>query len=360
MTAVAPLPMRQEPEPTWLWAAVDRLVEESSEDDLDDLIEHRIHLLAARRWRALGRPVPPAVVREERLAALGVITAPLVLRRVRELSEGPILLLKGPEAAARYPDPALRPFKDLDLLVADAPAVQRALLEAGFKPVGNPALYVGIHHQRPLWLPGQPLVVEIHSEPKWPDGIAPPPVDELFALGVPSAVGVAGVHALPGPVHALTLAAHSWAHEPLRRLIELVDVAALAHEGDRTELAALARRWGIERIWRATLGASDALLSSERRRTWPLRLWARNLEDVRGRTVLESHLERWLAGYWSHPPAQALREMLSAAAREVRPAQGESWQAKLVRTRRAFQNAFAARTAHDREWSREEPEIRPK
>lgn len=351
--AVAALSLHAEAEPAELWTAVDRLLEAATAEDLDDLVEHRVHLLAALRWRALGRRVPPALAQEERFAAMRVMAAPVLLRRIRELHDGPMLLLKGPEAAAYYPDPALRPFKDLDLLVADAPSVQRTLLAAGFEPIGDPALYVGIHHERPLWLPGQPLNVEIHSAPKWPDGLEPPSAKEFMSLAVPSAVGVDGLLALPAPVHALVVAAHSWAHEPLRRLIELLDIAVLLGEGDRAEIDSLARRWGIERIWRTTVAASGAVLSTSRQRTWPLRLWARNLADVSGRTVLESHLERWLAGYWSRPPAQAFRGMLDAAAREVSPAPGESWGAKLRRSRRAFSNAFARRAEHDREWSRD-------
>jgi hypothetical protein len=344
--------------PSELWAAVDRLLDSTSEADLDDLIGHRMQLLAARRWRTLGRSVPSELVHEERVAALRTLTAPLLLRRVCEAYGSAVLVLKGPEAAARYPDPMLRPFKDLDLLVEDAEEAQSALLAAGFEPVGCVDLYIGIHHERPLWLPGQPLVVEIHSEPKWPDGMPAPTAAELFELAGPSALGVEGTLGLPPGPHALTLAAHSWAHEPLRRVVELLDVAALVDGADRRELEALARHWGLGRLWRTTLGAAHALFAPRSRRSWPLRLWARNLQDVRGRTVFESHLERWLAGYWSQPPGRAVGDMFSAAARELRPAPGEPWDAKLVRTRRAFRNAFARRADHDVEWRREVERLR--
>jgi hypothetical protein len=340
-----------------LWDRVDHLLDRAN-GGVDDLLEHRVHLLAAQGWRAWGQPVPPRVADEERSAALRTLAVPLVLERVRAAYDGPLLLLKGAEAAASYRDPFLRPFKDLDLLVPDAGAAQKALVASGFKPVGNPDLYLEIHHERPLWLPGQPLMVEIHREPKWPGGLAPPSAAELFESAVPSAVGAEGVLALPPGAHAVVLAAHSWAHEPLRRLIELIDVAALVQHADRAELVGFARRWGVERIWRTTLAASDSLLGSDGPLTWPLRLWARNLPELRGRTVLESHVERWLAGYWARPPREALREMGSAAAREVSRAPGESWGAKLVRTRRAAANPFARRSEHDLEWRNEIERLR--
>ena len=84
------------------------------------------------------------------------------------------MLFKGPETAAHYPHPALRRFWDLDLLVPDAGATQRSLLKAGFREVGDPALYADIHHLRPLTLPGLPLAVEVHDRPKWADGLRPP------------------------------------------------------------------------------------------------------------------------------------------------------------------------------------------
>ena len=61
-------------------------------------------------------------------------------RRIEAHSRGirrELILMKGPEAAARYPDPALRPFCDLDFLVDDPAAAHRALMAAGFVEVGD-------------------------------------------------------------------------------------------------------------------------------------------------------------------------------------------------------------------------------
>lgn len=333
-----------------IWAGVDRLVDRAPR--LYDLREHRLHLFAARRWRALGRPVPEELLADERLAAIYALNASLVLEHVRAACDGPLVLLKGPEVAARYPDPLLRPFGDLDLLVPDPEATQQALLAAGFREVGDPALYRDIHHLRPLQLPTVPLPVEIHRAPKWIAQLTPPPQEEFFSVAVPGLSGVDGVLALPAPHHALTLVAHSWAHEPLGRLLELIDVAVMVEPDNRTEIAQLAHRWGMSRVWRSTVGAADALFDGGQR-TPALRLWARNLPAARGRTVLESHLEHWIGPFSALSPAAALRVGGSSLGRELRPAPGESWRTKLGRMRLAVTNALRRRIEHDKHLERE-------
>ena len=134
--------------------------------------------------------------------------------------------MKGPEVGARYPDPALRPCKDLDLLVENPIGVQRALRAAGFVPTGTPHLYEGIHHLRPLYLPGLPVTIEVHARPKWPDHMTAPPAAELIEAAVPSTLGVPGLLTLPVAHHAVVLAAHAWAHDPLACAGRLIDVAA--------------------------------------------------------------------------------------------------------------------------------------
>src|SRR5918999_4771530 len=129
-------------------AAVETLIDRAR--TLQDLESQGLQLLAARRWRELGRPVPSRLLAQERVVAANLLVAPAVLRRIRSAYDGDILLLKGPEVAIAYPDAALRPYGDLDLLVSDAHAAQRALTAAGFEPVGNEAGYVTKHHLQPL------------------------------------------------------------------------------------------------------------------------------------------------------------------------------------------------------------------
>jgi hypothetical protein len=332
-----------------LWEGVDRLIDRAPH--LADLRSHRLELLAAQRWRSLGLPVPEELAAEERLAALAVLSAPILLERARAAYDGRMLLMKGPEVAARYPNPAARFFKDIDLLVDSAEAAQRALLAAGFQVVGDPGLYVEIHHLRPLAFPGLPLTMELHSRPKWIDGLTPPRAADLFAVATESEMGLDGILTLRPAHHALVLAAHSWGHEPLRRLRDLVDVAAMAEGLDREELHRLAAAWGMERAWRTTVSAADALLLDA---TPPpaVRIWARNLVKVRERTVLENHLARWLSNFWALPVRDAVRSLASTFGREIRPAPGESWSAKLSRSARAVRNALLRRSEHDESLAR--------
>ncbi len=330
--------------PSQLWAAVDRLVDRAP--SVADLSSHRLELFAARRWRSLGMVVPPEVVDKERRSAVVQLAAPVLLGRVRAAYDGQLVLVKGLDVARRYPEPGLRAFGDVDLIADDAASAQSALLAAGFQEVGDPSLYEDIHHLRPLQLPDLPLVVELHSRPKWVDGIAPPPpTDELLAAAIP---GPHGVHVLPAAHHALLLAAHSWAHEPLRRLRDIVDVAAVAEAGGWGEVEALAREWRVERLWRATVAASDAILYG-RRRPLALRLWAQNLETARERTVLENHLQRWFSDFWIMSPHRALERVPATLAAELFPEEGEGWRSKLSRSGRAIRNATRRRSEHDEE-----------
>jgi hypothetical protein len=261
------------------------------------------------------------------------------------------MLFKGPEIAASYPHPSLRPFGDLDLLADDAEAVQRALLAAGFAPVGDERLYRDIHHLRPLHLEGFPFVVEVHARPKWPAGTAPPPAHELLSTAVPSSTGVDGVLAPAPAQHVLLLAGHAWAHDPLGRLGSLVDVAALRSETAPGEVEAVARRWGIDRLWAVTAAAVDALFF-DRPSPWPLRTWARHLPRVRERTVLEAHLATWLSAFWVAPPRAAVSAGLGELWKDMRPAGGERASTKARRAAMAFRHSFVRRSAHDEEVER--------
>ena len=167
-----------------IWRNVNDLVDRA--ETVTALHAHRMHLYAAWRWRGLGRPVPDELVEGERGAALQRLGAPMLLRHVREAYEGPMVLLKGAEVAARYPKPQLRPSLDLDLLVPDAKAVQKALLAGGFteRRVYQPG--EGHHHLRELEWPAVLMRVEVHSAPSWPTWLKPPPTEQLFEAAVPS------------------------------------------------------------------------------------------------------------------------------------------------------------------------------
>jgi hypothetical protein len=319
---------------------------------LEQLRWHRLHLLAAARWRAQGQPIEPTLAEIERLAALRVIGAPLVLEQIRSACEGRIALMKGYEIALRYDDPITRPFVDIDLLVEDAPAVHRALMAAGFVEIGDPDRYLEIHHLRPLTRPDLLLPVEVHREPKWPEHLKPPSTQLLLDAAVPSATGVKGIDTLAPADHALVLAAHSWAHLPLRRIQELVDIALIAEETDPEEIEARARAYGFERVWHTTRRSIESLFQGAPR-TSAERIWARHLASARERTVFESHVERWLSPYWALPTRRAASAMTATVRGELVPAEGEDWKAKLSRAGKALRHASSAKTAHERELGEE-------
>ena len=257
----------------------------------------------------------------------------------------PVVLMKGPEVAQWWQDPLTRSYRDLDVLVEDSEATWHRLHEAGFQPTGDPALYLGIHHLRPLVWPGLPLVVEVHHQPKWLDDAAAPTA-ELLRTAVPSATGIPGLLALEPARHAVALAVHAWAHVPLGRLCRLVDVAALAQGADRAELVRIARAWDVERLWRTTQATIDSLFAGRRR---PLvgHIWARHLWDAREPTVLERHLERWLGAFSGFPPARAAATTRKNLSHQFALAEGETRPQMIRRSARAAADAFKRLSDHD-------------
>lgn len=314
---------------------------------VSDLRTHRLQCFEIRRLRRLGLPVPDELAQDELAAIAGSATVVALLSEARAAYDGRMLLTKGYELALRYPEPWLRPFGDIDLLVDDSAEAQAALLAAGFVEVGEPSIFEDIHHLRPLWRPGSTLVIELHHLLKWPDGSREPSTDALLERGVPSRSGVPGLLTLPDDLHALAVAAHSWAHVPLRRLLDLVDVAVLTSGRDRQALDRLAGEYGIRRIWQTTMAAVDEVLRGGRRPTLAGLTWARHLPRARDRTVAESHLERLVSPFWAHSLPHALGELAPRALNEVRPAVDEGWQDKATRARHATRNAFVRRTQHD-------------
>ena len=115
--------------------SVERLADRSPTSSA--LRAHGLHLFAARRLRMLGQPPPDELLTEEHVSAMRALAVPLVLERVRAAYDGQLILMKGPEVAALYPDPALRPFSDLDILADDPHAAQDALVASGFAAAGT-------------------------------------------------------------------------------------------------------------------------------------------------------------------------------------------------------------------------------
>jgi Uncharacterised nucleotidyltransferase len=328
-----------------LFAGVDRLVERAGPGAR--LTLHRLEPVAARRLRALGREVPETLVESERLGAALALAAPFHLQRARAAVDGPLLVVKGPELAARYPDASLRIYRDLDLFAPDPRAAQRSLVAAGFAEVGDAEHYADAPHLRPLAWPGLPMELEVHERPNWPRWLAPPSAAELFEDARPSASGVDGVLAPSPERHALLVAAHAWMHGPLERARDLVDVGILAAEADPAELERLARAWRLEKLWRSTLALVEGLLL-DGRPTRAQRGWARNLAALSERTVLERHVARWAGWYTAFPPPLAVRAMLDELRVDLSPEGDEGWRHKARRSLRAVRNAFVPKSEHER------------
>lgn len=327
-----------------IWAGVDRLIDGARSPH--DLRAHGLHLLAVRRWRATDIEVPRSFVDAEHNASFIALGAPLVLREIRTAYDGAVIVVKGPEIATRYPDPALRPFGDLDVLVEDADAAYAALRSAGFTPDG-PAPQEGFHHRQRLRSPRFPVPVEVHERVGWLVGGEAPPVAELLEAAEPGRMGVDGVLA-PAPAHhAVLLAVHAWVHEPLGRASQLLDTLLLLDESSRHEAASVAARWGVSKVWRTTVEAADALFLDRAARP-ALRRPLRSLRRVEERSVLESHVYRALAPFWGFPLPIAVRSAATMVGTAARPAPGEGWRQKIGRIWQALRNARRGRSEHER------------
>jgi hypothetical protein len=331
-----------------VWRAICDLVAEA---DVAGLQANKLGPIAAHCLRARERPVPSALERDARQARAAWMASRPLLERIRSLCDGPLVLIKGAEVAALYPERA-RSFSDLDILCPDANAVHAALLAGGFVEVDDPEVYtVDQHHLRPLQWPGIWLWVEVHLRPLWPRELRPPSMDDIVSSAVPSATGVAGISA-PAPAHhAVILASHSWVTMPLGNLRDLVDVAAVAAQTDEATLAAAARQWGVDRLWRTTYKAASGLLGGGDR-TVAVRVWARHLPGVREYNVLDNHLKRWLNGLWGLPPRLALRSIAVVFRQELFPYPDESWRDKFIRVRNAFTKPRAPMSVHTRAWQK--------
>jgi hypothetical protein len=312
-----------------------------------DLMHHRLQLVAGARTRARGEEPPERVYRDERRFAAAYVSAPMLLARIRSIVDGRLVLIKGPEAAARWPDPRLRPLQDLDLLADDAPAAHAALMAAGFVALADPASYADYHHLVPLALPGMPLTLDIHERLHWPTE-APPSFEEIFEAAVTAAPSIGGLLAPSSAHHAVILAGHAWAHEPLGRIGSLADIAAVAEEAEPGAAAAVARAWGVSHIWTTSARAVDELLY-ERPSSVHRPVWTRHLRSARERTVFESHVARFSGSMAAVPRRKTPLALLRVLRGTLRRNDDEGWRGKLRRTLRAARNASAPKSWHEAE-----------
>ena len=273
---------------------------------------HRLAGIAACKWRVQGRRLPPPILAEEHFASVAALAARVAMSRIVDTVDDPMMVLKGPEVASRYPDPAMRPYHDLDLLVEDSDAAHRALVGAGCTVISERP---SPHHELPLAFGDLPVMIELHRAPKWPWWLTAPSTEELFASAIPSTWAGAGALAPSAEHHAVLLAAHSWAHGPLSRLRDLVDVEVMLAGADESTTRDVTERWGLEHIWAATRAAALTVLHGAPAPT-TLRTWARNLPRVRRRSRTEDLIASWIAPFSALPPRRAAR-VSARATREM-------------------------------------------
>jgi hypothetical protein len=305
---------------------------------------HGLGALEAFRRNLVGVVVPEALAMEARMAAVAMLSVRPLLERIRNCCDGPLVLMKGAELALRYPGSA-RGFNDIDLLTSEPQRVHDQLREAGFVEAGGEKLSESHHHLRPMRWPDLPLKVEIHGGPNWPSGLEAPPVASIIGSASASDLRVEGILAPEAAHHALLVAAHAWAHVPLWRLRDLIDVRALAPPSERAAIDRTARAWGLTRLWRTTDRVTDAVLGRGR---MPLlvRPWAKHLLERRERTVLENHLRALLAAYWALPLTAAAATTADALAEDLLPAPEEGWSHRLWRIKTASRNANTPMSHH--------------
>jgi hypothetical protein len=180
------------------------------------------------------------------------------------------------------------------------------------------------------------------------EGLDEPSTAAMIEAAVPSGLDVEGVSVLNPIHHALVVAVHHWAHVPLARCRDMVDVLALSAGSTEAELEQAATAWGIRRVWLTSSHAAKATLGLEGP-TAPLRVWARHLRDMRERSVFENHLQSWLSAYWSLSPAEAVRVSGKALLKDLRPAFDEGWRDKGARFVKAVRGARVPLSVHEEE-----------
>lgn len=339
-----PKPSSERIDQSALWVRVEQLIDAAP--SLGALRTHRLQLVAARIRSARGMPVPPDLGQEQRRAATMGMSAPLLLERARSAYDGALLLIKGPEVAARDANPSDRFFRDLDLVADDAPAAQRALIAAGFLEVGDPTFYEHEQHLCPLIWPGIPLIVEVHRRANAPAWLPRLEAANILETAVPSATGIAGLLAPAPAAHALILAAHSWAHDPVGRLRDVLDLAVVLAREECSHVREIARDWGWEGIWHVSEAALGAMLATGSSHGLP-RYMVRHLCAARERTVLENHLANLAAPICALPARRVPHAVVNVLAEAATPGRDEPWRNKGRRARLALAHAFMVTSSHE-------------
>ena len=245
----------------------------------DMAVEHGLAPLLFKRLKESdARAGVPAEV-WERLRLAYFASAGRNMRLYRELrpvlqclrSSGiPVIVLKGAFLAeAVYGDVALRPMRDVDLMVprAESPRAQAILLDMGRahqQPEDIESFFRERHHLPPAVI--RDLAIELHWTIASPTGPVKMDAAGLWDRAYPATVAGVEVLALSPEDLLLHLCLHFGYQHRLTGLKSLCDVAETIHrfrgEMDWAQVAHLAREWGAARYVGLTLHLARSLLDA--------------------------------------------------------------------------------------------------
>jgi hypothetical protein len=272
-------PTRPRPDPSALTAA-----------DWDELIaqacRHGVAPQLFRRLLAAARegPVPRgalqcvwlAAARQKAKAARLQQELPAVLRRLRTAGITPVLLKGAHLATVVYPDPALRPMDDFDLLVprAELAAAEQALCAAGYTTPRTESIAEACarDHSLPTLLQAGTYPIELHWTLATPADEVPLDLEGLWDRAQRVTVYGESAYVLAPEDTLLHICLHATVHhlfdQGLRPLLDLV--ALLDRHGttlDWNAVVARARAWDLERAVYLLLALArreaDAVISDD-------------------------------------------------------------------------------------------------
>jgi len=219
-------------------------------------------------------------------------------RLLRTLNERdiPAVVLKGPVLGERvYPEPSLRPFGDIDLLIHEInlETVAGLLRERGYVDKNEPDQHNGrLHHchglfQRIMRHPESGAIIEIHCD-HLQIGLEPVSMDEIWARSEPIAFGNQCARSLATPDLFVQLCVHLHRHG-FERLIWFKDLDLLVRRGvvDWDAVCARARQEGCTESVAYTLWLLERVLHT------PLPSAARDLVVSQGRVSRAMYRVLW-------------------------------------------------------------------
>ena len=183
-----------------------------------------------------------------------------------EAADVPALVIKGAAIAAWYPDPALRPYGDLDLLVrrTQLDEAVSALERQGYHCTYSPAWSLEYGYDVPMASHDGTSVVELHWRLDYSAGVGCLPVEDLWERAIPYLMdGQAGLQLEPVDM-VLHLCSHATVkHRAHLGLRPLYDLAQITRDWEPARWETLTRRasdYGLARPVFLTLTLSEQVL----------------------------------------------------------------------------------------------------